>query len=1005
MHPDLPHEQAYFDRALALRDRQQADLARAPSLSANPKAAVELRKRVSGLGLADPDEAVAFGRIEARNDRWYIGKGAIWGDDNDLVVVNWQAPIAAAFYTATPDEPEGLDARRLYRCTGNQIREIEDLMFREVAQAIVNGRTPEPVLTDALLDSLGSARSGELGDIVATIQAAQYDVISQPLDQLLVVQGGPGTGKTVVGLHRVSWLLFNRRDRLEARDVLIVGPNPAFVRYISSVLPSLGDEAVVQLPLRALGPRVRIGRVDAPDVRRLKGDRRLLRVILRGLRNRQRVEATPVQLTVEGHRLELDGRRIATRARQLAGRPHNEAYRMLRAFMITEVGAALTRIGAGDVPVQGEAAREIDNHLARVWPSLTPQAFLVDLLSSRRQLLAAGAGTLSDVELDMLALPGDAQVSSWQWSADDVPLLDAADALLNGVPATYEHIVVDEAQDLSPLQLESIRRRSRAGSITVLGDLAQGTSPWAHESWDAVVQVLRHERVAAEIVELEYGYRLPAEVHEVAMRLLPEAAPGLACPDALRSSGHEVVAAAADRAGGLVARVVATIRELAGDGIVGVITPASVRADLVRGLDDAGVAWAPELRPSAAPVVVLAPDEAKGLEFDVVVVVEPATIVDESAHGVRSLFVAMTRCTSRLALVHARPLPPVLGLGAGEEAGPPMYAEGDDGAGAEAEGADHHGRLDHLDHLDEMALASDGADLGAGLDLAAVERAAQAAASDPLAATVDPDVSDVDPDVDPGVDTVAMPVIRFDDDDHDDVDIDGDAFAEVDGDAFAEVGGTDTDEGLVADASAHAGAAPDAEGHVAHVAADAAAAPAQPAAEGSDAVTPAASAHMPGTNGAAAPPTGVTGPSPGAPPDPAAEPAVGPPVPVATAITENGAVIPTGRVDRLMVSSSGPDRATVLSALGELDRDIARAVAATVADKLAHLVAPGLLPAVAEELARALDERCAGAGRPAGTSNGHAPAVGDDTGGHALGAAHDGAVGSGQGEAGGTPAP
>src|SRR5918997_140135 len=230
MHPDLPQEQAYFDRALALRDRQQADLARAPGMAANPRAAAELRKRVSRLGLADPDEAIAFGRIDAADDRWYIGKGAIWGDDNDLVVVNWQAPIAAPFYTATPHDPEGLDARRLYRCTGNQIREIEDVMFREVARAIASGEAPEPVLSDALLDSLGSARSGELGDIVATIQAAQYDVISRPLDQLLVVQGGPGTGKTVVGLHRVSWLLFNRRDRLEARDVLIVGPNPAFVR-------------------------------------------------------------------------------------------------------------------------------------------------------------------------------------------------------------------------------------------------------------------------------------------------------------------------------------------------------------------------------------------------------------------------------------------------------------------------------------------------------------------------------------------------------------------------------------------------------------------------------------------------------------------------------------------------------------------------------------------------------------------------------------------------------
>src|ERR687898_338175 len=667
MHPDLPEEQAYFDRALALRDRQQADRERAPAMAANPRAAVELRKRVSSLGLVDPEEAVAFGRIEAAGHRWYIGKGAIWDDDNNLVVVNWQAPVAAPFYTATPSDPEGLDARRVYRCHGNQIRDIEELVFRDLTEAIAEGRAPGPVLSDALLESLGRDRSGELGDIVATIQAAQYEVISCDLDQLLVVQGGPGTGKTVVGLHRVSWLLFNRRDELEANDVLIVGPNPAFVRYISSVLPSLGDEAVVQVPLSALGPRVRVGRVDPPAVRRLKGDRRMVRLLQRGLRNRERVTVDDVELRVDGRRVRLNGRRIATRARQLLGRPHNEAYRELRAFVIDEVRAVLTRSGVRDtaafaVTARGDSAGEIDNYLERVWPNLTPQTFLVALLSTRQQLVTAALGTLSDAEIDMLALPPDTRVGTWQWSADDIPLLDTADALLNGPPATYDHIVVDEAQDLSPLQLESVRRRSPTGSMTVLGDLAQATSPWAHESWDDVVDQLRRDRVPAETVELELGYRLPAEVHEVAMRLLPEVAPTLRSPTAVRRSGHPVVVAPAE-ADELVAATVSTIRELLGTDLIGVVTPASVRPALGAGLDADGLAWSPELRAATAPIVVLTADEAKGLEFDNVVVVEPATIVAESHYGLASLFVALTRCTSRLAIVHTEPLPAVLGLG------------------------------------------------------------------------------------------------------------------------------------------------------------------------------------------------------------------------------------------------------------------------------------------------------------------------------------------------------
>jgi hypothetical protein len=684
MHPDLPQEQAYFDRALALRDRQHAVLERAPNLSAHPKAVLELRRRVSGLGVVDPDEAVAFGRIDAGGQRWYIGKGAIWDDDNDLVVVNWQAPIAAPFYTASPNDPEGLDARRVYRCQGNQIQAIEEMVFRDLAEAIAEGREPGPVLSDALLESLGRDRSGELAEIVATIQAAQYDVISRDVDQLLVVQGGPGTGKTVVGLHRVSWLLFNLRDRLEPNDVLIVGPNPAFVRYISAVLPSLGDQAVVQLPLSALGPRVRVGSVDPPAVRRLKGDRRMLRLLERGLRNRQRVTTDDVELRVGGRQVSLNGRRIATRARQLLGRPHNEAHRELRAFLIDEARRQLTRagvrdLGAFEISGRGESGREIDNYLERVWPQLTPQSFLVELLSSRQQLVTAALGTLRDTEIDLLALPSGTRVGTWQWSVDDIPLLDAADALLNGRPPSYEHIVVDEAQDLSPLQLDSIRRRSRSGSMTVLGDLAQATSPWAHESWDEVVEQLRHNGVSNETVELELGYRLPAEVHEVAMRLLPAVAPTLQSPRAVRRTGHDVMVTTTG-ASELAAVTVATIRDLLGTGLIGVVCPAAVRAELAHSLDVDGLAWSPELRAATSPVVVLGADEVKGLEFDCVVVVEPAQIVAEAEHGLRSLFVALTRCTNRLAIVHAKPLPDVLGLAENRPDVPAPEADGEQAA-------------------------------------------------------------------------------------------------------------------------------------------------------------------------------------------------------------------------------------------------------------------------------------------------------------------------------------
>jgi DNA helicase IV len=669
MHPDVPDEQAYFDRALDLRDRLEANLDRAATLAADPKTAAELRRRVGALGVVDPSQSVSFGRIDRGADRWYIGRGAIWDEDNDLVVVNWQAPVAAPFYTATPDNTEGLDRRRIFRCRDNRILGIDEMVFNGIAKAVVEGRLPEPVLTDTLLESLGRERSGELADIVATIQAAQYDVIAREAEQLLIIQGGPGTGKTVVGLHRVSWLLFNHREQLKAQDVLIVGPNRAFIRYLSGVLPALGEAAVVQMAISELGPRVRVGVVDEPDLRRLKGDRRMLRLLLRGLRNRERVALRPVELTVEGRRVQLDGDRLAGRARQLAGQPHNDARRELRSFVIDEVQRLLTHRGyrdmaAFDIDVRGAAAREVDNYLERVWPNLTPQSFVLELFSTRRQIEAAAAGLLTTEEIDLLTLPRDSNVSTWLWSTDDVPLLDLADVLLNGAPATYEHIVVDEAQDLSPMQFESIRRRSRTGYMTVLGDLAQATGASGPASWEEVALHLRRDRVPTDLAELSLGYRLPSEVHEVAMRLLPEVAPLLNRPEPLRSSGYPVTATAV-RPDELAVGVVRAVREVLGSGLLGVVAAARDRAAIADALDAEGLPWSPELQPSdggAAPIAVLGPDEAKGLEFDNVVVVEPAEIVAESPQGMRALFVALTRPTRRLALVHAEPLPKVLGL-------------------------------------------------------------------------------------------------------------------------------------------------------------------------------------------------------------------------------------------------------------------------------------------------------------------------------------------------------
>lgn len=659
MHRDIAEEQLYFDRALAQREQHRDRLQHAPDAAANPKSAVQLMKLLDSLGLADPDESVAFGRIDVDGERRYVGKQAIWDDGNDLLVLNWQVPAVKQFYLATPEEPLGIEARRSYRAQKNQITDIDEVIFSEVAAAIEERRAPE--VSDALLDALGQARSGELVDIVSTIQRSQYDVISRDIEQLLVIQGGPGTGKTVIGLHRVSWLLYNLRDRLVSNDVLVVGPNPAFIRYISSVLPSLGDTGVVQTPISSLGPKVRIGRVEPAEVRRLKGDERMVRLLRRGLANRRGIEKGPVEFKVGGRTARLAGEDLVAFVESQGPRPHNETYVNLREEIIRRVQAYLQRRGFGDlsafdVSTRGEAIRAIDNYLERAWPNLTPQAFVLELFSTRRQLAAAAEGLLASDEIELLAIPRETRIGSWQWSDDDMAVLDAADDLLNETAATYAHVVVDEAQDLSPMQLRAIRRRSRTGSMTVLGDLAQATSPWAHASWEEVAAVLGRPGVDLDVAQLEYGYRLPMEVHQLAMRLLPYLAPELDAPQATRPSGHEPIVRSTDSPN-LLTSVVEIIRQFLGTGLIGVILPTALREPLGKYLTGEGLVWASELRAASAPIVVITAEEAKGLEFDNVIVVEPAAIVEEAERGLNALFVALTRCTNRLAIVHALPLP------------------------------------------------------------------------------------------------------------------------------------------------------------------------------------------------------------------------------------------------------------------------------------------------------------------------------------------------------------
>ncbi|MGY1792797.1 HelD family protein [Geodermatophilus sp. SYSU D00525] len=597
---------------------------------------------------------MAIGRFDRDDGEVvYIGKHLITDEERNPLVVNWQTDFARPYFEATYDDTRGLLRRRKFRTERNTVQDFEDVVFEDLARRVgeLTGLEASGI-DDTVLRDLEQDRTGEMRDIVQTIHSSQYRLVRAPLEQLLVVQGGPGTGKTAVALHRVSWLLFNHRDRLSAEQVLVIGPNPTFTRYIRQVLPGLGDVDVVHRDLRGLGPTASTGRLEEADTARLKGDGRMAGLLQRALRQRVRVpdrlEELAVESTGSAARFTRQELQLAL-IRYLASPTYVGGRTGLRAWMTEEMG----RRTAGSVsPTQIDAAVE------RLWPSLTPQAFVRDLLASRERLLAAAGDDFTAGDVGRLLRAPAERLSDETWTDADVALLDEADALVNGSPAQYRHIVVDEAQDLTPMQLRAVRRRSVDGSMTLVGDLAQSTGVWARDSWDDVTEALQRQH-PVEVEELAFGYRVPQQVFEFAARLLPEAAPGVTPPRVVRQGPEEPGLAEVNEEE-RVGRTVQIAQDRAAQGLfVGIVCPDSIRPAVVEALTAKNVRYSDAGKGAlGASINLVSPQDAKGLEFDSVVVVEPEAIVEESERGLRMLYVALTRTTRFLDVVHAgRALP------------------------------------------------------------------------------------------------------------------------------------------------------------------------------------------------------------------------------------------------------------------------------------------------------------------------------------------------------------
>ncbi|AGB24210.1 DNA/RNA helicase, superfamily I [Mycobacterium sp. JS623] len=661
-------------------------------------------REMARLNVADP--GLCFGRLDSvSGERSYIGRIGLFDEENayDPLLLDWRAPAARPFYVATAANPENMRRRRQFHTRGRQVVEFTDEVLGRPGGNERGGRGDS-----ALLAAVSAPRGDGMRDIVATIQAEQDEIIRLDHNGVLVIEGGPGTGKTVVALHRVAYLLYTQRERIERHGVLVVGPNPAFLNYIGRVLPSLGETNVVFMTTGNLMPELNATAEDSPDIVRLKGSREMVAVLAAAVAEHQRLPQEPIEIGLKDVTVRINAEiaEWAIEEARASGLPHNEAravFSEIVTYVLTERAIALVgrgwltrKDGEAWENMRADMIAELANNdeftaaLDELWPILSPESVLAELYMSRDRLQAAGADqalwradgegwTVSDVPLldELVELLGrdkpaddaaererraeaeyaagvlDLLVSREDLMDDEDHLLatdmlygedlaerfverdnrDLVERATSDRDWTYRHVVVDEAQELSEMDWRVLMRRCPSRSFTIVGDLAQRRSEAGARSWDAVLEPYVPGRWVYR--SLSVNYRTPAEIMTVAAALLAEFAPGVQPPESVRASGVRPWAKRVAEAE-LPAAVAEFVDDEAGrEGTCVVIGPPDV--------------------PGA-----VAPSETKGLEFDAVLVVEPERILADGPRGAAELYVALTRATLRLGVLHRAPLPRAL---------------------------------------------------------------------------------------------------------------------------------------------------------------------------------------------------------------------------------------------------------------------------------------------------------------------------------------------------------
>ncbi|MEV0092425.1 ATP-binding domain-containing protein [Streptomyces sp. NPDC050738] len=592
----------------------------------------------------------------AEGERFYIGRRHVHDADGDPMVIDWRAPVSQPFYRASAKDPLDIALRRRFGYTGGELTAYEDEHLTDPQEA---------AQTSKLLQAeIERPRVGPMRDIVATIQPEQDEIVRADLGGSVCVQGGPGTGKTAVGLHRVAYLLYAHRDRLARTGTLVIGPNKSFLHYIEQVLPALGELEVKQATVDDLVAKdVEIRSTDPADAAVIKGDARMAEVLRRALRSHVTVPTEPVMVVRGSRRWRIPAYELEEIVSELLARDirYGAAHDALPQRIAHAVLVRMEQAGeAPDDRVQDAVARNtaVKAAVKASWPAVDPAKLVLRLLNDADFLAEHAAGILSPEEQKTILMPKAARsVKAAKWSLADAVLIDEASDLIARTHS-LGHVVLDEAQDLSPMQYRAVGRRCTTGSATILGDLAQGTTPWATGSW---AEALGHlGKPGAHIEELTAGFRVPREVIAYASRLLPHMSPGLAAVSSVRENpGSLDIRTTQDLD---AAAVTACHDSLRHEGSTGLIAADARIPALAEALTAAGLAYLnPGEETTAESRLTLVPASlAKGLEYDYVVLDEPASVVSgepDERTGLRRLYVALTRAVSGLIVTHAAPMP------------------------------------------------------------------------------------------------------------------------------------------------------------------------------------------------------------------------------------------------------------------------------------------------------------------------------------------------------------